>query len=31
MIYSFMDNHGVMHFAKDLKELQREMQAAREN
>lgn len=31
MKYKFMDAHGVMHFAKDLKELQQKMIEAREN
>lgn len=31
MKYSFMDQNGVMHFAKSLEELQVEMQEARED
>lgn len=31
MKYEFVDKHGVVHFAKTLKELQVQMQQAREN
>lgn len=31
MKYEFVDKHGVIHFAKTLKELQVQMQQAREN
>lgn len=31
MKYEFVDQHGVVHFAKTLSELQAKMQQAREN